>query len=50
MVHGGGFDASEVQVIGVDDVIDGAVIDVTSGVREIARSICDPYSIAIFER
>jgi hypothetical protein len=50
MVHGGGFGSSEVDTINIDDVIDGAVIDVTSGVREIARSICEPYSIAIFER
>lgn len=50
MVHGGGFDPSEVIVENVDDQIQGAVIDVTAGVRDIARSICEPYSIAIFER
>lgn len=46
----GGFDASQVQSINVDDLIQGAVIDVTAGVRDIARATCEPYSIAIFER
>lgn len=46
----GGFDASEVDTINIDDVIDGAVVDVTAGVRDIARSVCEPYSIAVFER
>lgn len=50
LVQAGGFDSSEVQTINIDDVIDGAVIDVTAGVRDIARSVCEPYSIAIFER
>lgn len=45
----GGFDPSEVQTINIDDVIDGAVIDVTAGVRDIAWATCEPYSIAIFE-
>ncbi len=46
----GGFDASEIEVENVDDQILGAVIDITSGVRDVARSVCEPYSIAIFER
>lgn len=46
----GGFDASEVNVTGVDDQIRGAVIDITSGTREVARSVCEPYAIAMFER
>ncbi|RUU92812.1 hypothetical protein EOB59_05490 [Mesorhizobium sp. M7A.F.Ca.MR.176.00.0.0] len=47
----GGFDESEIAFEGdIDDVIDGAVVDVTAGVRDIARSVCEPYSIAIFER
>lgn len=46
----GGFEPSEIQTINIDDVIDGAVIDVTAGVRDIARATCEPYSIAIFER
>lgn len=50
LMEGGGFDSSEVDVINVDDVIDGAVVDVTAGVRDISRSVCEPYSIAIFER
>ncbi|ESX98740.1 hypothetical protein [Mesorhizobium sp. LNJC405B00] len=50
MVHGGGYDPSEIAVENVDDLIDGAVVDVTASVREIARSICEPYSIAMFER
>ncbi|MER9726898.1 MULTISPECIES: hypothetical protein [unclassified Mesorhizobium] len=50
MVHGGGYDPSEIVVENVDDLIDGAVVDVTASVREIARSICEPYSIAMFER
>lgn len=50
MVHGGGFDQSEVETINIDDVIDGAVIDITAGARDVARATCDPYSIAIFER
>ncbi|TIX15210.1 MAG: hypothetical protein E5V41_16560 [Mesorhizobium sp.] len=50
MVYGGGFDPSEILTLNIDDQIQGAVIDVTAGVRDIARSICEPYSIAIFER
>lgn len=46
----GGFAASELTFENVDDVIDGAVVDITSGVRDVAMSICDPYSIAMFER
>ncbi|TIN65591.1 MAG: hypothetical protein E5Y26_04610 [Mesorhizobium sp.] len=41
---------SEVETINIDDVIDGAVIDITAGARDIARATCEPYSIAIFER
>ncbi|RWN28888.1 hypothetical protein [Mesorhizobium sp.] len=50
LMAAGGFDPAEVQTINIDDVIDGAVIDVTAGVRDIARAVCEPYSIAIFER
>ncbi|WP_287306006.1 hypothetical protein, partial [Mesorhizobium sp.] len=50
LMQAGGFDASEIDTINIDDVIDGAVIDVTAGVRDIARSVCEPYSIAVFER
>ncbi|RWN72294.1 MAG: hypothetical protein EOS02_27570 [Mesorhizobium sp.] len=50
MIYGGGYDASEVDVFNVDDTIQGAVFDVTAGVRDVARSIAEPYSIAIFER
>ncbi|BCG72684.1 hypothetical protein MesoLj113a_38420 [Mesorhizobium sp. 113-1-2] len=51
MVYGGGYDPSEITIEGnIDDQIQGAVFDVTAGVRDIARSICEPYSIAIFER
>ncbi|TIW33773.1 MAG: hypothetical protein E5V62_19070 [Mesorhizobium sp.] len=50
MVYGGGFDPSEIQTVNIDDQIEGAVVDVTAGVRDIARSICEPYSIAMFER
>lgn len=51
LMQAGGFDESEIAFEGdIDDVIDGAVVDVTAGVRDIARSVCDPYSIAIFER
>lgn len=46
----GGFDQSEIEVENVDDQIQGAVIDITSGVRDTARQVCEPYSIAIFER
>lgn len=46
----GGFDASEITCENIDDQILGAVIDITGGVRDIARQVCDPYSIAIFER
>lgn len=50
MVHGGQYDASEITVEGIDDQIQGAVIDITSGVRDVLRSLADPYSFAIFER
>lgn len=50
LMEAGGFDSSEVDTINIDDIIDGAVVDVTAGVREIARSVCEPYSIAMFER
>ncbi|RWN58765.1 hypothetical protein [Mesorhizobium sp.] len=50
LMAAGGFDPAEVQTVNIDDVIDGAVIDVTAGVRDIARVTCEPYSIAIFER
>jgi hypothetical protein len=46
----GGFESSEITCEGFDDEILGAVIDITGGVRDIARQVCDPYSIAIFER
>ncbi|MBZ9934341.1 hypothetical protein LB570_30145, partial [Mesorhizobium sp. BR1-1-5] len=48
MIHGGGED--EVECVNIDDQIQGAVIDVTAGARDIARSIIEPYSIAMFER
>ncbi|PZV36158.1 hypothetical protein [Mesorhizobium kowhaii] len=51
LMQAGGYDASEIAFEGVlDDMIDGSVIDITAGVRDIARSVCEPYSIAIFER
>ncbi|OWK18295.1 hypothetical protein AJ88_03650 [Mesorhizobium amorphae CCBAU 01583] len=50
LFEAGGFDSSEIGTINIDDVIDGAVIDVTAGVRDIAMSVCEPYSIAVFER
>lgn len=50
MVYGGGFETSDISVEGVDDVVDGAVVDITAGARDIARATCEPYSIAIFER
>ncbi|TIL85171.1 MAG: hypothetical protein E5Y73_30155 [Mesorhizobium sp.] len=50
LMEAGGFESSEIDTINIDDVIDGAVIDVTAGVRDIARSVCEPYSIAVFER
>lgn len=50
MVHGGGFDASQVVTENIDDLIQGAVIDIEAGARDVARSIIEPYSIAMFER
>ncbi|MBZ9974586.1 hypothetical protein LB555_04025 [Mesorhizobium sp. BR-1-1-10] len=49
-VHGGGYDPDQILTINIDDMIQGAVFDVTAGVRDVARSIADPYSFAIFER
>ncbi|RWF41841.1 MAG: hypothetical protein EOS65_10890 [Mesorhizobium sp.] len=46
----GGFEPSEITCINIDDQIQGAVVDVTAGVRDIARSIIEPYGIAMFER
>jgi hypothetical protein len=46
----GGFEESEITCENIDDDILGAVIDITGGVRDIARQVCDPYSIAMFER
>lgn len=45
-----GFDASEHVEQNIDDQIQGAVIDITSGGREIVRSTAEPYSFAIWER
>ncbi|RWK17050.1 MAG: hypothetical protein EOR43_28825 [Mesorhizobium sp.] len=50
MVYGGDYDPSQVETINIDDVIEGAVIDITAGARDVARATCEPYSIAIFER
>jgi hypothetical protein len=50
MVYGGGYDSDQVETVNIDDLIEGSVIDVTAGVRDIARATCEPYSIAIFER
>lgn len=51
LMESGGFASSEIAFEGdIDDIIVGAVIDVTAGVRDIARSVCEPYSIAVFER
>jgi hypothetical protein len=46
----GGFEEAEVTCEGFADEILGAIIDISGGVRDIARQVCDPYSIAIFER
>jgi hypothetical protein len=50
MIYGGDFDPSDVQVENVDDLIQGAVVDITAGARDIARAVIEPYSIAMFER
>lgn len=50
MVYGGGYDASQVVTQNIDDLVQGGVIDITAGARDIARATCDPYSIGIFER
>jgi hypothetical protein len=50
MVYGGGYDLSDIDVENVDDLIQGAVVDITAGARDIARSVIEPYSIAMFER
>lgn len=47
---GDAFASTEHDEIGFDDTIQGGVIDVTGGSREIVRSIAEPYSFAIFER
>jgi hypothetical protein len=51
LFEAGGFTSDEYAFEGdINDVIDGAVVDITANVREIARSVCEPYSIAMFER
>lgn len=50
LMEAGGYDASEVDTVNIDDLIDGAVIDITAGARDVARSVAEPYSFAIFER
>ena len=50
MVYGGGYDSSDIEVENVEDLIQGGVVDITSGARDIARSVIEPYSIAMFER
>lgn len=50
MVYGGGYDPDQITIENVDDLIQGAVVDITAGARDIARSVVEPYSIAIFER
>jgi hypothetical protein len=50
MVYGGQFDASDIEVENVDDLVQGAVIDITAGARDVARAVIEPYSIAMFER
>lgn len=49
-VYGGGYDPAQIVTINIDDMIQGAVFDVTAGARDVARSIAEPYSFAIFER
>lgn len=51
LMEAGGFRPEEIAFEGgIDDLIQGAVVDITANVRDIARSVCEPYSIAIFER
>ncbi|RWK19807.1 MAG: hypothetical protein EOR43_23065 [Mesorhizobium sp.] len=50
MVYGGGYETSQIAIENVDDQIQAAVIDITAGARDVARAVCEPYSIAIFER
>ncbi|RWA73422.1 MAG: hypothetical protein EOQ28_14865 [Mesorhizobium sp.] len=50
MVYGGGYDEGQIVTQNVDDLIQGAVVDITAGARDVARATCEPYSIAIFER
>lgn len=44
------FTSAQHLEINITDQIQGAVIDVTSGIRDVAKSVAGPYSIAIFER
>ena len=50
MVYGGGYNSSDIDVENVDDLIQGAVVDITAGARDIARAVIEPYSIALYER
>ena len=50
MVYGGEYDPSDIEVENVDDLIQGGVVDITAGARDIARDVIEPYSIALFER
>lgn len=50
MVYGGGFDPTDVVTENIDDAIQGAVIDITAGARDVAKAAIEPYSIAMFER
>jgi hypothetical protein len=50
MIYGGGYESSAVATENIDDLVQGAVIDITAGTRDIARATCEPYSIAILER
>jgi hypothetical protein len=45
-----GFESTEHTETNIDDQIQGAVIDITTGGREIVRTVAGPYSIGIFER
>jgi hypothetical protein len=50
MVYGGGYDPSDIVTENIDDAIQGAVVDITAGARDVARAVIEPYSIAMFER
>jgi hypothetical protein len=50
MVYGGGYTEDQIVTQNVDDLIQGGVVDITAGARDIDRAICEPYSISIFER